>query len=166
MKITANNTEKSEKPLAYWQQLAERYFEADTSDEEERLLKAFLATPAADNPHFDTIKAVMGFITTGKRLHTRKSNNIQRKRQYTRIIKWSAAAGITIAILLGGTTIINNAESQDICIAYINGKKYTNETIVMEQMRRTLATVGCGTHEYSIERQLSDIFNTIEKCTQ
>ena len=41
-----------------YKQLVERYFEATTTEEQEDKLRAFLATPQADDASFDEIKAV------------------------------------------------------------------------------------------------------------
>ena len=49
-----------------WLQLAEKYFEAETSDEEERQLKLFLCSAKAQDPAFDELKAVMGYLAVGK----------------------------------------------------------------------------------------------------
>lgn len=49
-----------------WLQLAEKYFEAETSDEEERQLKLFLCSAEAQDPAFDELKAVMGYLAVGK----------------------------------------------------------------------------------------------------
>ena len=39
-----------------WDDIIERYFEADTSEDEERLLLRFLATPQANDIRFNEIK--------------------------------------------------------------------------------------------------------------
>ena len=51
----------------YYIDLSERWFDALLTEEEERALKAFLAS--TDDPDFDDVKAVAGYFATGKALH-------------------------------------------------------------------------------------------------
>ena len=63
------NKAKSEEHKEYtgwWLQLAERYFDATITPDEEKALTQFLATEESDIPEFDEIKAVMGFIAAGR----------------------------------------------------------------------------------------------------
>lgn len=55
--------------LAYWKWLTERYFDAETTPEEERELCRFLASPEGQQPQFDDVRHVMGYLITGRR-HT------------------------------------------------------------------------------------------------
>ncbi len=48
--------------LSYWEDLAERYFLAETSEREEAQLRKFLCSDAARDPRFDEIRATMSFL--------------------------------------------------------------------------------------------------------
>ena len=48
--------------MAYWIALAEKYFDAATTEQEEKKLAAFLATDESNTPEFNEIKAVMGYM--------------------------------------------------------------------------------------------------------
>ena len=48
--------------LSYWEDLAERYFQAETSEREEAELRKFLCSDAARDPRFDEIRATMSFL--------------------------------------------------------------------------------------------------------
>ena len=48
--------------LSYWEDLAERYFQAETSEEEEALLRRFLCSEEAQDPRFDEVRATMSFL--------------------------------------------------------------------------------------------------------
>ena len=48
--------------LTYWEDLAERYFLAETSEKEEAQLRKFLCTDAANDPRFDEIRATLSFL--------------------------------------------------------------------------------------------------------
>ncbi|MBR2226690.1 MAG: hypothetical protein IJ893_02355 [Bacteroidales bacterium] len=52
------------KNKSYYLDLAERWFDALLTEDEERELKAFLA--GTDDSDFDEVKAVAGFFATGK----------------------------------------------------------------------------------------------------
>lgn len=144
----------------YWLSLAERYFDALTDEEEELRLREFLATPEADSDKFNDIKAVMGYLSYGKKLQRAASKTTERKGAGNR--RWSIAAAITAAIVLG-TAWLNSNMQQDICIAYINGQKITDKEMVMSYMHHTLAQVTRGTEEFYIEKQLGNIFRTMDE---
>ena len=144
------NTEKR------WLQLIERYFDASITDAEEQQLKQFLASPYSNSPQYDEIKAVMGFLSIGKRY-----NSPPKKQQTTRtnsVLKWSVAAAVAIGIFGTATIQLNN---NDICVAYIDGKKYTEEAIVLAQMQNTMQRMSYGIEEHSLEHQLGDMFRTM-----
>lgn len=144
---------------AQWLQLIERYFEATITDDEEQQLKQFLASPHSNSPQYDEIKAVMGFLSIGKRY------NNQPKKRHTiginRVLRWSVAAAVAIGII--GTAAIQFSSTSDnnICIAYIDGKKYTEEAIVLAQMRNTMQRMSNGIEEHSLEHQLGNMFRTM-----
>ena len=48
--------------LSYWEDLAERYFLAETSEREEAQLRKFLCSSQAEDPRFDEIRATMSFL--------------------------------------------------------------------------------------------------------
>ena len=48
--------------LSYWEALAERYFQAETTEEEEAQLRKFLCSTQARDPRFDEIRATMSFL--------------------------------------------------------------------------------------------------------
>lgn len=58
-----------ERTFQQWKELAARYFEAETTDAEEEALARFLVTPAAQGKEFDELRAVMGYVATGRAVH-------------------------------------------------------------------------------------------------
>ena len=56
---------KSEE-LKIWEQLAERYFQAETSEAEEQQLRRFLCSSQAQDPRFDEIRATMSLMHVGR----------------------------------------------------------------------------------------------------
>ena len=143
-----NNTGRS---ISEWEELAERYFDALTTLQEEEELRKFLGTPQASSPRFDEIKAVMGYFATRKAASSKRKGNT---------IWWSAAA--IVAVLISTALWYSVPQpTHDICIAYVNGVKYTDDAVVMKEMQQTFRMMGNTAEEYSIEGQLYDMFNTI-----
>lgn len=157
-----NNMDSNKK----WLVIAEKYFDATATEEEERSLALFLTTKESNSPEFDEIKAVMGFLAVA-----RKSEKKNRQQSYNRkssfAIRWSAVAA-TIAII-AGIGITHNAldtektESEDRYIANINGKIYTDKEFVLNHMHRTMASIGTTTKKNSIEEQLGAMFSIADR---
>lgn len=55
--------------LSYWEEMAERYFLAETTEEEERQLRSFLCTSQARDARFDEIRATLSFLNVSKAQH-------------------------------------------------------------------------------------------------
>ena len=144
-----------------WSQLVERYFEATLSDDEERELRLFLVSEASSSPIFDEVKAVTGYIATAK-ARREKDNTRKRSSVIVQIARYSAAAAIIGAIIVG----IQLGSTPEICVAYIDGKRYTDRATVLAQMHRAMAHVSNNTSQYSAQEQLSDIFGTLNENSQ
>ena len=129
----------------YWKALAERFFEADTSEEEERELRRFIASGQAGS-EFNDVRAVMGLAAVGARRYHRRRR---------RTIFLSAAAATVVAVVM---TAVSLAADGDSCVAYINGTKHTDEAIVMAQMHSTMDEMAQQAQELSVERQMDDFF--------
>lgn len=146
-------TDTANRTTAEWLELVEKYFDALTTQQEEQELKKFLATPAADAQCFNEIKAVMGYFSSQKAKKKKQRNKTKK------IARWSIAAAI---VAIATTFAWNgNSNEESICIAYVNGIKYTDEAVVMKEMQQTFCMMGNTAEEYSIEEQLNDMFNTI-----
>lgn len=129
----------------YWKALAERFFEAGTSEEEERELRRFIASGLAGS-EFNDVRAVMGLAAVGARRYNRRRR---------RTVFLSAAAAAVVAVM---TAVSLAADGGDSCVAYINGTKHTDEAIVMAQMHSTMDEMAQQAQELSVERQMDDFF--------
>ena len=56
--------------LSYWEEMADRYFLAETTDEEEQRLRKFLCTKEAQNARFDEIRATLSYLHVSRAQHT------------------------------------------------------------------------------------------------
>ena len=128
----------------YWKALAERFFEAGTSEEEERELRRFIASGLAGS-EFNDVRAVMGLAAVGARRYNRRRR---------RTVFLSTAAVVAMVI----TAVSLAADGGDSCVAYINGTKHTDEAIVMAQMHSTMDEMAQQAQELSVERQMDNFF--------
>ena len=55
--------------LSYWEEIAQRYFLAETTDEEEQRLRKFLCTKEAQNARFDEIRATLSYLHVSRVQH-------------------------------------------------------------------------------------------------
>ena len=145
-----------------WSMLVEQYFDATLTDDEEKQLRLFLASDASSSPIFDEAKAVIGYIATVK-AHKQQGNTRKRNSIIGQIARYSAAAAIIGAIIVG---IRYNSTPSEICVAYIDGKRYTDRATVLAQMHKAMAHVSNNTIQYSAQQQLSDIFGTLNDNSQ
>lgn len=128
----------------YWKALAERFFEAGTSEEEERELRRFI-TSGLTGSEFNDVRAVMGLAAVGARRYHRRRR---------RTVFLSAAAAAVVVM----TAVSLAADGGDSCVAYINGTKHTDEAIVMAQMHSTMDEMAQQAQELSVERQMDNFF--------
>ena len=140
-----------------WDGIIEKYFDGETSDEEEKLLLRFLATPQANDKKYNEIKAVMGYVAVGKTIY--EKNNRNNKRFSIIPTKWIAAVVIGCIIGTAGWKIVDN--QQNVCVAYIGGEKCTDTQTVMAQVRQSLHSMNNEESRGTVDDQLKDIFTTI-----
>lgn len=133
----------------YWEALAERFFEAGTSEEEERELRRFITSGLAGS-EFNDVRAVMGLAAVGARRYHR------RRCRCRRTVFLSAAAAAAAVVVM--TAVSLAADGGDSCVAYINGTKHTDEAIVMAQMHSTMDEMAQQAQELSVERQMDNFF--------
>ena len=57
------------------------------------------------------------------------------------------------------TVHVLKVESSDECVAYVYGKKYTDQQTVMAGMKRTMGEMTEDNTQNEIEKQLNDLFS-------
>ncbi|WP_294587993.1 hypothetical protein [uncultured Phocaeicola sp.] len=144
---------QDKRTLQQWKDLAERYFEAETTSAEEHELAQFLATSASQDKEFDELRAVMSYMATGRNYcRTRRRNTIV-----------YAAAAIITGILFT-VTAWQFSERRNICVAYIYGERCIDKETVLTEAMKSIEKVRPGSQEENIlHNQLSDIFQTLEE---
>lgn len=127
------------KNKAYYIDLSERWFDALLTEDEERALKAFLAS--TDDPDFDEIKAVAGFFATGKAVYGAQEENHRPARQQrtTHRLAWAAIAVAASLALVAAIGLYNQRQNQCYILAY--GEKSTDKELALESMEATLSSL-------------------------
>lgn len=151
-----------EKERAEWLAIAEKYFDATTNDNEEKALRDFLSSAESNHPAFDEIKAVMGYLAAARHIenvNAREKRAVRKKH----LVHWAAAA--IIAFIVGTGTILptGNPDNDDIYVADINGKIYTDKEFVVAHMQHTMSMIASTTKENNIEEQLGAMFSIAYK---
>lgn len=145
--------DRENRKMKYWLALCEKYFDALTTNEEEKALLHFLASDAANHPAFNEIKAVMGYLSTGKSITKKKKMHTVGK-----AMQWASMAACIAVTAVIGTSIYRQGTlpatgNRDIFYACIDGKEYTDEEFVMQHMLATMNKMS-STSTGTIEEQL------------
>ena len=151
--------DKRNREIEYWLALSEKYFDALTTNEEEKALTQFLESDAANSPAFNEIKAVMGYLSIGRSI-TQKAKS--KTRRIGSAIQWTSVAACAAIIVAVGTSILKQntlpaTEEREIFYACIDGKEYTDEELVMQHMLATMNRMS-NTSTGSIEEQMGAMF--------
>ena len=104
-----------------------RFYDAETSPEEERELALYAVS--TNDPAFEALRGVLGFLSIGRRKKAMKNRRI---RYYSMV----AAAGVAIVAAIGIT--LSN-QDRNTCIRYTYGDKEDDETRIMESVESSLA---------------------------
>lgn len=156
--------------LSYWEQLTERYFAAETTPDEERELCRFLASPQGQQPQFDDVRHVMGYLITARRLHTAPAAQSPATPAHApaRRLRWKRlAAAAAVALVLVVPPVARYVwQSRNVCVAYVNGQKITDPQLVMQQARRSIEIVADTPNRPTMDSQLNDMFSTLDADLQ
>lgn len=144
--------------LQEWEALVERYFDAMTTEREEQELKAFLLSPEATGNVFDEARAVMGFLKVGQTLYKEKP----RKRLWGHA-HYLKIAAVCVGIVLGAALWSQWYGRNNICEAYIYGKKHTEVAMVITQLQHSLEKVYDTNQKDIVETQLTEMFQLMEE---
>ena len=145
-----------------WLDIVEKYFYATTTPEEEKALRAFLATDESNTADFNEIKAVIGYLSTAKAV---ESGKYHKKRTYTISRRRWMGVAATIAIIatigIAGRWTDNDTRTTDreIYIACINGKEYNDKEIALNQMHQAMEMICSTTKGNDIEKQITSMFS-------
>ena len=136
------------------EQLIERYFEGDTSIQEEHMLRQTLADCPWSSEAIDEARFTMGYFTAHKQ-QRRKATTASNRYLITGI-----AASIALLLTVGAGLLWHNQQPENVCVAYVNGKTIHNEQEIYNLIQNDLDEMGNATQ--SPEEQLSSLGADIE----
>ena len=151
--------DRENREMKYWLALCEKYFDALTTNEEEKALLHFLASDAANHPAFNEIKAVMGYLSTGRSIVQKAK---KKARRIGNVIQWTSVAACIAIMAAVGTSIFKQntlpaTENREIFYACIDGKEYTDKEFVMQHMLATMNRMS-SSGDNVIEQQMGAMF--------
>lgn len=127
-------------------ELMQRYFDAETTPEEERELALYAAS--TDDPDFKGLRGVLGYLSIGRQKKAEKVRTV-------RFLPWAVvAAGIAAIVTIGlshGTRM-----DKDICIRYAYGEKTEDSAQIMTSVESSLAGFFAG--DSPAETTLKELF--------
>ena len=113
-------------------ELMQRYFDAETSPDEEKALALYAAS--TDDHAFRELRGVLGYLSIGRQKKAKKIRTV-------RFFSMVAAASVAIVTAIGIT--LSN-QRQNSCIRYTYGNKEDDETSIMESVESSLADFFAG----------------------
>lgn len=146
----------SDRSREEWLHLIDKYFEAETSEEEELALKLFLASPQSSDKCFNEIKAVMGFISVGKELRKKQKS----RKIYLHPATYKIAAAIILCCIISISLLISNYREKNECLVYINGEIYTDSEMVFSEMLNSIERIKSETEDLRMENQIKDLIDS------
>ena len=112
------------------QRLIDRYFEGETTEQEEARLRAFLCS--TEDPPVDDVRATMSYLAVGRRLHGQPTRRLWRP--------VAAAASVVLACMLG-LAGWHYYRQQNLCMATVAGQEIPREQateLMFSQMQEML----------------------------
>lgn len=113
------------------ERLIDRYFDGETTVSEEQELKSSLASCPWNSEKIDEARFTMGYFVAHDQ-QKRQSFGTNRRRFM------GIAASIAIILGIGGFFLMQQQRSDDMCIAYVNGKTINDDEAVMAIVRSDL----------------------------
>ena len=136
------------------EELIERYFDGETTIEEELLLKQCLADCPWSSELIDEARFTMGYFAA----HRQQNSSVVKRVNHFRFT--AIAASVAVLLAVGACLLWQNRQADDVCVAYVNGKAIHNEKEVLSLMHDDLNAMGNATQ--GLAEQLSSLGDAIE----
>lgn len=117
--------------------LMQRYWEAETTPEEERELARYAAR--VNDPDFEEIRGVLGYLSIGREKKIRRAKTI-------RMYSFAAVAASIVAIVAIGLSLGKEAivPAKDLCVSYAYGMQMEDNGKIMASVESSLADFFAG----------------------
>lgn len=143
------------KTKAQLEELIDRYFEGQTSQQEEQLLRENLADCPWESEAIDEARFTLGYFTAHKQQSRQQRTTFSNRYRYMAI-----AASIAVLLTIGVGLLWQSRQPEDVCIAYVNGQTISDKDKVLTLMQSDLNDMGNATQ--GIAEQLSSLGEVIE----
>jgi hypothetical protein len=133
--------------------LTDKFFEGDTTPEEEQELYDFyrqddIPEDLRSNCELFRDLAALGSLAPSTVHHPLSTVHHRRW--------WLAAAAVALLLIVGGTALYHY-QREDECVAYIYGERVTNRDVVLSEMQKTMAALTADGSDV-VEEQLKAMF--------
>lgn len=129
-------------------ELMRRYFEGETTPEEERALARYAAR--TDDAAFDAVRGVLGYLSVGRGLRARRARRV-------RLYSFAAAAACLAAILAFGLGLAGGrSPKDDLYVQYTYGERSDDREEVMASVESSLTEFFSG--DTPAEANLIELF--------
>lgn len=131
--------------------LTDRFFDGDTTPEEEQELYDFYRQddlPEDLRTNRELFRDLAALSTLAPNL---RQTAPHRRRHW-----WIAAAAAVLLLIVGGTTLYNY-QREDECVAYIYGERVTDRDVVLGEMQKTMTALTADGSDV-VEEQLKAMF--------
>ena len=136
------------------EKLIERYFDGETSIQEEQILRETLADCPWSSEVIEEARFTMGFFAA----HCQEKARTARKSHRRQLI--GIAASIAIILAAGGFAMWHQQQLSDVCIAYVNGKVVEDNHQVMALVANDLTKMDNAAN--AMTNQLSSLGEALE----
>ena len=137
------------------EQLINRYFDGETSVQEEQILQEALAHCPWSSATIDEARFTMGYFIA----HRQEAQRTSKKNFRRQLI--GIAASIAIILAVGGYALWHNHQQQDeVCIAYVNGMVVDDNDKVMALVANDLSKIDNAAN--AMTHQLSSLSEALE----
>jgi len=140
---------------AQLEDLIELYFNGKTTLEQEATLRHTLAQCPWQSDTIDDARVVMGFFASHRQQQRRHCISVNRRRHL------GIAATIAVLVALGGYAVLHRQQgTDDVCVAYVNGKTINNDQDVMSLIKKDLSNMDDASQ--GMAAQLSNLGEALE----
>lgn len=136
------------------EQLIERYFDGETSVQEEQMLRAALADCPWISEAIDEARFTMGYFAA----HSHEAQRVKKNNSRRQFI--GIAASIAIILAVGAYALWHQQQPIDVCVAYVNGRVVQDDDKVMELVANDLSKMDNAAN--AMTEQLSSLSEALE----
>lgn len=134
--------------------LTDKFFDGDTTPEEEQELYEYYRQPWEQIP--DDLRSNCELFRDLAALTTLSPTKQQTAPKHSHRSRWLAAAAVALVLIVGGTVLYHYQPAEE-CVAYIYGERVTDRDVVLGEMQKTMTAMTADGSDV-VEEQLKAMF--------